>query len=583
LSPGTDQAALQWARDAKVECYGVVTTKQEVPAGRPPKDVHILAIGESTEGDSPHARWVEAADDYKLLKADCLVAVWDGGPARGEAGGSVRLIAEALRRQIPIVWIAPLSPSASSVRLSQIAMGPAAALVDPLRPETMRRLFEPPLALADLAQALTARRAQEKQAVDADPLMRLLTQFELDPGDSRPLTGFWHSQFFALVVMGGPYRRKRAGQRRRNPWARRRGGATAAQDPAAGKTRDNELSFAQMDRAASYTASLYRDRVVLTHLLSSFAVLGAVAGAINWLQLGDFFWGMWELGALVTVGLILRRDRRTGVPSRDAWLLSRQTAELLRLSGLLYPYLASLAPLHRRPFLAGAPDNEAGLDAEDQEAAALEPSRTTGSVPRLFLRSAARWWVGQRLREAKPPSAASGPDYCLSDAVASLHDALKTFLAEQKAYHTSAAQKYELTHHRLHRATQSVYFVALAVVLLHLLRFVILGMGPATTGLVLTDFAHWVADQDWLLLLTAFFPALAAALHGIMSTLEFQRLAQNSTRTAHQLGGILDDLDRADLDPIALRARAVWAIETLFHEHDRWAELMSVQNLGIPA
>lgn len=604
LSPGTDRAALRWASHWKeVECYGV-TAIDEAPADLPPGSVRILAIGHPESVKSLPSRWVEAADDYKLLKADCVVAVWDGAPAFGDGGGSVRLIAEALRREIPVVWVPVSLECAPSVYLSKIGVGPAAALVDPLRPETLREpLFgRQPMAVAGLPAALAARRDREERAVADDRLMKRLA--EHDPGDGWRMAGFWHSQFFAFSVLLSPAFGKQEGRRSRNPWKRRSGVYTAWRGTEKRESGEGGLSeknlksglseeafwfaFDRMDRTASYAASLYRDRIVLIHLLSSFAVLGAVAGAINWLGFGDVFWGLWELLALGTIGVILWRDRRTGVTSRDAWLLSRQTAELMRLSGILYPYLASLAPLHRRPFLVGTPDNEAGFGAEKQATETADRSRvqdTGGSVSPLFVRSATRWWVAQRLREAEVPSLSSGKTYCLSDVEGDLRTTLVGFLTGQKDYHQSTAHKYEVTHRRLHRATQSVYFLALGVVLLHLICFAIIAVGPATVGAALTDAAHWVTRQDWLLLITAFFPALAAALHGILTNLEFLRLAQNSKRMAQQLGGILENLEQLDPghpDPIALRALAVWAVETLFREHDHWAELMSDQNIGIP-
>jgi hypothetical protein len=64
----------------------------------------------------------------------------------------------------------------------------------------------------------------------------------------------------------------------------------------------------------------------------------------------------------------------------------------------------------------------------------------------------------------------------------------------------------------------------LAAVVIHLFEVGIdsfQGAGYQTANWLLLS-AHWIRDQTWLLLITAFLPALVAALHGILSTLELQ-------------------------------------------------------------
>lgn len=46
----------------------------------------------------------EAAGDYIVSNCDVLVAVWDGGPARG-TGGTAEIIARARKRRLPIAWV----------------------------------------------------------------------------------------------------------------------------------------------------------------------------------------------------------------------------------------------------------------------------------------------------------------------------------------------------------------------------------------------------------------------------------------------------------------------------------------------
>ena len=51
---------------------------------------------------------------------------------------------------------------------------------------------------------------------------------------------------------------------------------------------------------------------------------------------------------------------------------------------------------------------------------------------------------------------------------------------------------------------------------------------------------------NWLLLLTAAVPALGAAIHGILSKLEFARLAQQSALTADMLDSLCEALNKLE-------------------------------------
>ncbi len=579
LSEGTDDAAIEWARRNSVSLYCVAASASSLPEGFDQHHARVIAItGQATEDDRDPL-WVQASDEYKLSMADAVVVVWDGDKARSASGGAVRILAEALRRRVPVLWIdlqgqcrlsAPFDPEVSSpIRLD---------LVDPLVPQTLEPLFNPPW--PDFEGKPQRLEQQLKPLLSTTEFARMsdLLGEKDDPGKDPKLAGFWHMGFFRLL---NPMERRWKVRWRETVGAYR---GDEKQKFVRGSGLDEQSFWTRMfdpiDRAAKHAANRYRDGIVLSHLLSSMAVLGAVAGTIGWLGLDDWAWALVELVALLAIGVIVRRGNARGRQAiRDLFLRTRRAAEALRLSALLYPFLASLPELHRGLWQVA----DEGKSGKRQ----------------IVLSRPADWLALQALRDAEPPSPEphlqantsaenkqTPQPYILSEQQEALTKHLTLFIDDQVDYHEGNAKKYETTHHRLHRLTQSVYYLVLAVVVAHVLELGIEGLWHDEHNL-LTSFAHVWAEQHWLILITAFFPALAGALHGILSTLEFQRIAKASDQTALKLEQIKASLERTkertDKTLINLRAHALLTAQVAFAEHDSWSNLMAAQNLSIPA
>jgi hypothetical protein len=556
-----------------VSLYCVAASATSLPEGFDPKHARVIAITDKTTEDDHDPLWVQASDEYKLSMADAVVVAWDGEKARGASGGVVRILAEALRRRVPVLWIdlqgqcrlsAPFDPNVSSpIRLD---------LVDPLVPETLEPLFNRPW--PDFEDKPQQLEQQIKPLLSTTEFARMsdFLGAKDDPGEYPKLAGFWHTGFFRLLT---PIE-----SRWKVRWRTKVGAYRGEDGFVSGSGLDKQSFWTRMfdplDRAATHAANRYRDGIVLSHLLSSMAVLGAVAGMIGWLGIDDWAWALVELVALLAIGVIVRRGNARGRQAiRDLFLKTRRAAEALRLSALLYPFLASLPELHRGLWQIA----DEGKSGKKQ----------------IVLSRPADWLALQALRDAEPPSPAlplqantsaenkqAPQPYILSERQEALSKHLLSFIDDQVAYHKGNAKKSETTHHRLHRLTQSVYYLVLAVVVAHVLELGIEWLWHDEHNL-LTSFAHFWAEQHWLILITAFFPALAAALHGILSALELQRIAKASEQTAMQLEQIKASLERTEKTPINLRAHALLTAQLAFAEHDSWSNLMAAQNLSIPA
>jgi hypothetical protein len=91
----------------------------------------------------------------------------------------------------------------------------------------------------------------------------------------------------------------------------------------------------------------------------------------------------------------------------------------------------------------------------------------------------------------------------------------------------------------------------------------------------------------WLSLVTTFFPALAASLHGALAQSEAYRLAVTSERLVGDLGAAVARiralLDQTDAAPSAhdLSAAVEEAVAIILQEHEDWHMLVRPHRLSL--
>lgn len=448
---------------------------------------------------------VAAADDAKLALADAMLLVWDGRPAQGQAGGSVRLMIAALRQFTPVIWIDASEDGAAAVRLVDHRKLDAAAFAaltfDPDNAAALHALFAAPGQLT-LAQALAPFWDGATLAALSAPLV----DARVTPAD------------------GGAYR----------------GPATFVE--AAGWRDDAWTWFDRCDIAATRAALRHRRQIKVVELSASLAVLGAVAGAIGLFEI-DVVWGIFELLTLLCIGGVVLFNQFDRHNNHSVWMTFRPAAEALRISAMLHGLMASLDSFRSSNW----------RNDRDGKAVLSKPHH---------------WLVTQLMREAGVPARAR---HCLEERQDDNKLALTALLQDQIGFHRSTAHKTEHLHHRLHLATSAVYGIVLLTVLLHLYA---LADSHSALG-------HWIHQQRWPLLITAFFPALAAALHGISTKLQLAQVAHSSETALHALQDLLPAIDVC-AKPMALRAVALEAAGVMYAEHNGWNGLMEHQTVTIP-
>ena len=278
----------------------------------------------------------------------------------------------------------------------------------------------------------------------------------------------------------------------------------------------------------------------LSYLAAALAVFAAVAGAIGlWPGGHGHGWAITEL-VLITaivagVTLAKRRDWH------GRWISQRFIAEQLRY---LRPCLPMLAiPEHFREPVWRAQDGT--LDLISPELRYLQRSLSLAGLPQ----------------------ADGGTPYLPAtlNAQQAQLTRLREEVAGQRRYHAAK-------HHQLHRQHVLLHRTALVLFVL-------------TFGGVLL---HFVLHAAWLLIFTAFGPALAAALHGIGVKLEIGRLAGQSHAAEQELAALLASLDAFTPEAtwegwLRLRQLTLTAAQVMSRENIQWQELLSHQSAELPA
>jgi len=309
----------------------------------------------------------------------------------------------------------------------------------------------------------------------------------------------------------------------------------------------------RFDQLALHYGDRYRSGFWAIYLLSAIAVLFAVMPlALGWDSANHLLhpyaglWAVGEVGLIGTVSAIYWLGHRRDWQAQ--WLRARTTAELSWYLPMLAPLLDFTAPAtpaltapaaadcnwYLRVFDPGqhlrGSDDVAALCAAN-EPLARRLLATAWSDP-TFISSYARWTVD--------------------------------ILEGQRHYHYRIASKHHALRHRVHVVNSALFGLTALGALLHL-----------------------VLHTLWLSLVTTFFPALGASLHGALAQSESYRLGTTSERLVAELQGAIDRI-RAALDDggssggaAALKAAIEAAIALILEEHQDWHLLVRPHNLPL--
>lgn len=239
-------------------------------------------------------------------------------------------------------------------------------------------------------------------------------------------------------------------------------------------------AFNRHDLLANQAGGLHRSNIWLLYGFSALAVFIAV-GAEIW----NLHWlAFVELGLIASIIYRVWWSRKVNL--HEKWISHRFLAEQMRYCLLGYPILA-IPNAFRQPIWQIT--NQGHLQLNSAELWLLQRHLITTGIP---------------CEDEKIYT----PPYHNHALAAHIQAGVQS----QMRYHQQHHHQKHLGHHRLHTIAQATFVLTFIAVV-----------------------AHLYIHEIWLLLFTAALPASAAAIHGILTKLEMERISGQSAGLYHQM------------------------------------------------
>jgi hypothetical protein len=468
-----------------------------------------------------------------LNQSDLLIAVWDGEPPAG-GGSTVGTTREALSFQAPVLWIDAFAPrrwqllrAPGDVKTRDasgrfVPQGPHSA--DPaaarqLLAETVRRIVDDEIAPPELPSAGPEHAHGHKTAAspelnyfrdrkprfnfsiawklfrDAVGSMRvrwpqlLVANFESQIRDEWPVRGD-HEQGSAGVLTSA----SDLHESDLDDWVNRR----------------LRAHFAWADKRGDLYADAYRSGYVLTYLLAALAVFVALLPRTTDFQ-GDAqtICVAVELVMLLIILLLFVVSRRRHWHER--WMEYRLLAELIRQLRILIP-LGGGRPFPRTPTHHGL----------------------YGNLTQTWM----YWHMRAIARATGIPAAKVTRDY-VRDCLNYIDGIVGGPKEGQLKFQKDTERRSEHIAHRLHVASTTLFVLTLVGIATHLLLEP--ALLPRWLDFEIPESIHRALDH-WLVMGSAFLPALGAALAAISNQGEFARLAKRAAAMADYFTGFAQQI-----------------------------------------
>ena len=540
VAEGTDEETAIIAERLELPLHLLAPGQPEPLASSQQRAERVVWLGASDENLRSEES-IAIRDEVALSFADILVAVWDGESPQGLSGGTVRLAFQAALMMKPVVW---LKTDGSVHMLDRTRL--IAPYLHKLRcphpePQWLQDCFTPLPDEAAQQQSLTeaVHMLVDPPAPSSKDEARRLDGYRAESGQRNdPIrAGHFHEAMMALVRSDFARLRKQLKAKVPEPYF---GPEQAEEGHPIAPTPLIDARFRHYDVEANVSAGRHRDSTWLMYGASAMAVFAAVAGVIGlWPGGHGVFWLVAELVliAMIVGSVVLSKNKSWHFD----WVCYRFIAEQLRYAKMCLPLLG--VP---RPFM------EPAWRVKD------------GS---LHLASAELWLMQRTLITEGLPVGANGKAYAASteEIKARLAQYVHDVIESQKKYHHDKHEELHAAHKRMH--------------------WLSMGLFGATALAVL---AHFAIHANWLLICTAFFPALAAAIHGVSTKLEITRLADQHDATGHELDTLVDAINDAGRQPgwdgwIRLRHLSLEAARIMSDENGQWQQLIRHQETELPA
>ena len=465
----------------------------------------------------------ERAGRVVLSQSDILVAVWDGGPARGR-GGAAQIVAEAVLAGIPVIHVDPAGAHEPRLlwdgledhdlgqqTIDTVPRGDLSALPTlirglldaPMQPDerAMLDLFVTPpkprrnwaLAYPLLLAIMGIRRLKTSDWRVSDPAKSLPPIFDLCSGDAADSCGF-----------GGKIRSILAPR------------------------------FARADAVATHVAQVFRSGYVTNFSFAAFAVILSLLGLALPAALKPVLIIL-EFLVIATILLVTRAGNRAKWHRR--WLDNRHLAERLRC-------LAVASQLGELELRSGPDLNPGWVD----------------------------WYARATARDLGLPSVKVDHAY-----LTTVRNGLTSLIDDQIAYLKIDAHRMHRLEHRLHNLG-TILFAMTAIICVLLLAY---KMADKIAGLATLDAVAYPFLTSTTIA-SAALPAIGAAIYGIRMQGDFAGIAERSAALADNLGILRQVIDADDLSFDTLKRRVARATDLLTQDLARWLQTYHARPLTLP-
>lgn len=546
-SEGIDDEAARISKNLEISLHLLSSGNPETLSGSRMYAERAVWLG-ANDLAAPSGNAVAIRDEVALAFGDLLLVVWDGDTPQGLSGGTVRLALAAALAMKPVVWL----DTDGTVRLLERTRlnGQTLHKLSGPNPEIawLRDCFSGPLQgeLLQVGIAANLRLTLDPSSAAGDREKHRLADYQVNL--ATPNKAVWAGQLHEALIalLCGNWARLR---RQFSPSVPHAYFGEKETEKKLGRlllpTTILDSRFEYFDVQATMAAGWHRDVNWLIHFSSSLAVFAAVAGAIGlWVGGHSILWPVAELVVVSAVigGVLLAKSRRW----HERWVGYRFVAEQLRYMRICLPILGVPAPFK-------AP---AWRVIEDESGSAT-----------LRLASPETWILQRTLAQQGVPVGIDGKHLTgfSSSSSEEIAGYVHSVVKDQEDYHRRNHHKLHVAHMRLHMISSGL-FVATALAVL----------------------AHFALHADWLLIGTAFLPALGGAIHGVSSKLEIARIAGQSAATEHRLSHLAKAIrsmgGHGGLETwLGLRQLVLEAARIMSDENAQWQQLIEHQETGFPA
>lgn len=484
------------------------------------KDEGVSSEVLALPGDPDRRAWAyEMAGIAMLDHVSLLLAVWDREPSRGR-GGTYDIVAEAVRRRIPIIIIDATDPTEEPKLhwggLGKFPVYPthiddlAGYSVEDVLPTVLRSILEPP-------------GTTEANGSNSREIRSLMSYYEETPAHRN-----WKVAWPLLQGVFGVRRPRFQDVRTPDPMTL----AGSVSKLTGVRSRAMIEAYGWADALATVYAQKFRSAFVSNFVLAALAIFFVALSVLlkNALHVVPSKWPF-VLAEIICICMVLYNTisgRRQELHRR--WLEAREIAERLRVA----------MPARR---LATRPQIIPGL-----------PSTWT------------TWYFRAILREAGLPSGA-----ITISGLRTRRQELLDLLEDQFTYHTTTAKRMHTLEKRMEHAGEILFGLTLVVAVVFLI---------VTFANDLPISPEWAFAVTAL---TVGPPVLAMATYGIRVIGDFEGISNRSKRMAGELRRLIRSVSSDDPDDLALaQARAREAGEIMLGDIASWRSSAESRGLDLP-